>query len=423
MIYIFFQVMDFSISAVPPSHEEFYPLSNIAGDHYEQDSNRVHNNLSNHHTVVEPAVGMCFSTADDAKAFYRKYGTEKGFGIRIRTSKKGPDNELRYIMLVCAREGSYVSSIPIEVATKPIQSVQCGAHITVGKKDGQWVIMSVNDHHSHELSPTKSRMFRGNRRINLQVKRTLDMNDEASVQVNKSYRSLVSSAGGYDNMEFIERDVRNYVGQQRRALGKQGDAKALLTHFSRMSELNKDFYFEIDIDEDSRVRHVFWADARTRAACKYFGDVISFDTTYLTNKYDMPFAPFVGVNHHGQSILLGCGLLSSEDTSSFVWLFQSWLRCMSNKPPEGIVTDHCKAMQNAIECVFSNARHRWCLWHIMKKIPEKLQRFGQYKDIKHMMKNVVYESSTIAEFESEWDSFITKYDLADHDWLRNLYDE
>jgi len=48
-----------------------------------------------------------------------------------------------------------------------------------------------------------------------------------------------------------------------------------------------------------------------------FGDVVSFDTTYLTNKYDMRFAPFVGVNHHGQSILLGCGLLSLEDTSTF----------------------------------------------------------------------------------------------------------
>jgi len=36
-------------------------------------------------------------------------------------------------------------------------------------------------------------------------------------------------------MKFIERDVRNYVSQQRRALGKHGDAKALLSHFSRMS--------------------------------------------------------------------------------------------------------------------------------------------------------------------------------------------
>jgi len=52
----------------------------------------------------------------------------------------------------------------------------------------------------------------------------------------------------------------------------------------------------------------FWTDARS--ASQYFKDGVSFDTTYLTNKYNMPFAPFVGINHHGQSILLGGGLLS-----------------------------------------------------------------------------------------------------------------
>jgi len=102
-----------------------------------------------------------------------------------------------------------------------------------------------------------------------------------------------------------------------------------------------------------------------------FGDVISFDTTYLTNKYDMPFAPFVGVNHHGHSILLGCGLLSVEDASTFTCLFQCWLRCMGNKAPDGIITDQCKAMKNAIVVVFPNTKHCWCLWHIMKKVPKK----------------------------------------------------
>ena len=50
--------------------------------------------------------------------------------------------------------------------------------------------------------------------------------------------------------------------------------------------------------------------------------MITFDTTYLKNKYEMSFAPFIGINHHGESILLGCGLLSGEDTNSFVWLFK-----------------------------------------------------------------------------------------------------
>jgi len=133
----------------------------------------------------------------------------------------------------------------------------------------------------------------------------------------------------------------------------------------------------------------FWADARSRVASVDFGDVISFDTTYLTNKYNMPFAPFVGVNHHGHSILLGCGLLSTEDTSTFTWLFQCWLRCMGNRAPNGIITYQCKAMKNVIDVVFPNTRHHWCLWHIMKKVPEKFGALTMYKTIKHALKQLV----------------------------------
>ena len=184
-----------------------------------------------------------------------------------------------------------------------------------------------------------------------------------------------------------------------------------------MCQFNKDFFFEINMDQDNRIRNVFWADARSRAACHDFGDVVSFDTTYLTNKYDMPFAPFVGVNHHGQSILLGCGLLSSENTTTFVWLFQCWLRCMSNKASQGIVTDQCQAMKNVISIVFPNTCHRWCLWHIMKKIPEKLSGYTEYYAIKKSMKVVAYECKHVAEFESEWANFISTFELSGNEWL------
>ncbi|XP_015959131.1 uncharacterized protein LOC107483039 [Arachis duranensis] len=35
--------------------------------------------------------------------------------------------------------------------------------------------------------------------------------------------------------------------------------------------------------------------------------------------HGLPFASFVGVNHHGKSTLLGCALLGSEDIPSFEW--------------------------------------------------------------------------------------------------------
>ncbi|KAI8536292.1 hypothetical protein RHMOL_Rhmol10G0246100 [Rhododendron molle] len=162
----------------------------------------------------------------------------------------------------------------------------------------------------------------------------------------------------------------------------------------------------MDLDDEGRLRNVFWADARSRAACKEFGDVVTFDTTYLVNKYDMPFAPFIGVNHHGQSILLECGLVSHEDTKSFSWLFKTWMTCMWGCAPKAIITDQCMAMKNAIEDVFPNTRHRWCIWHILKKVPEKLGKYDAYKSISPCLQSVVYDSLTKDEFEDAWEIFI-----------------
>jgi len=374
-----------------------------------------HINSNNAHDVNEddivPKVHMCFETLDAVKVFYRNFVIQSGFGVRIRSSLWGSDNEINYIKLVCSREGNYVSAIPPELKTVPSQKKQCKTGITVGKKEEKWYIRSVATDHSHDISPQKSRLIRGNRKVNMHARQTVDINDETSVRINKSFRSLICEAGGYDNITFIERDVRNYIGKQRRSLCNDGDDQALLRHFSQMRELNNNFFFDIDMDENNRICNVFWADARSRTACQNFGVVVSFDTTYLTNKYDMPFAPFVGVNHHGQSILLGCGLVSCEDTTTFVWLFECWRRCMSNIEPHGIVTDQCKAMMNAIKVVFPKTKHRWCLWHIIKKVPEKLQGYTNYKPMKTELKKLVYDSIYINDFKLGWVDFITKYDL------------
>ncbi|XP_057471940.1 protein FAR1-RELATED SEQUENCE 5-like [Actinidia eriantha] len=211
--------------------------------------------------------------------------------------------------------------------------------------------------------------------------------------------------------------------QLRRSQLKEGDAEAMHQYFNRMREDNNNFFYAMDLDKEHRLCNVFWADARSREAFKEFGDVVTFDTTYLVNKYDMPFAPFVGVNHHGQSILLGCGLVLREDTSSFVWLFETWVSCMFGRSPNAIITDQCKAMQNAISIVLPNARHHWCLWHILKKIPDKLKGYKDYKSIRYELHNAIYDSLTIGEFEENWANVINKFQLGDNDWLSGLYEE
>ncbi|XP_015387886.1 protein FAR-RED IMPAIRED RESPONSE 1-like [Citrus sinensis] len=190
----------------------------------------------------------------------------------------------------------------------------------------------------------------------------------------QSFKSIVVEVGGYENVSFLEKDARNHVDKARRLRLGEGDATAIQKYFQKMQAENDGFFFSLDLDEEGRLNNVFWADPRSRAAYKDFGDVVTFDTTYLTNKYDMPFAPFIGVNHHGHSILLGCWLISHEDTETFMWLFDTWLSCIFGSPSLGIITYQYRAMKNAIEIVFPNTRHQWCLWHILKKVSEKLGR-------------------------------------------------
>lgn len=85
----------------------------------------------------------------------------------------------------------------------------------------------------------------------------------------------------------------------------------------------------------------------------------------------MVFVPFTGIDNHCRNVTLGAGLLSSETTESYTWLLQSFSKCFG-KHPKVVVTDQDPAMKNAIQLVFQNSRHRLCMWHIMKKVSDKV---------------------------------------------------
>ena len=98
----------------------------------------------------------------------------------------------------------------------------------------------------------------------------------------------------HENLTFLEKDCRNHLDKVRRLRLGDDDASAVLDYFLKLQNENSNFFYMVDLDEDARLKNLFWVDARSRAANKEFGDVITFDSTYLTNKYDMPFAAFVG---------------------------------------------------------------------------------------------------------------------------------
>ncbi|XP_058220878.1 protein FAR1-RELATED SEQUENCE 5-like [Rhododendron vialii] len=158
-------------------------------------------------------------------------------------------------------------------------------------------------------------------------------------------------------------------------------------------------------------------------AYHYFGDVVTFDTTYRTNKYDMPFAPFTGVNHHMQSIQFGCALLQDETEVTFEWLFRTWLEATGGHPPTSIITDQDLGMKGAIATVFPNTRHRLYLWHIKKNFVEKLsQVYYKRSKFKKDMKKCIKETYKKEDFEGRWMLLMKENELESNKWLQGLFD-
>jgi hypothetical protein len=103
-------------------------LDNCDGN-FDDEANRV-DNSNGELASWEPVTGMSFPSIDEVKLFYKKYASIKGFGWKTRTSKKGENGEINYIMLSCTREGHRVSEIPCTLKTLPTKVKNCPAKIT-----------------------------------------------------------------------------------------------------------------------------------------------------------------------------------------------------------------------------------------------------------------------------------------------------
>ena len=66
----------------------------------------------------------------------------------------------------------------------------------------------------------------------------------------------------------------------------------------------------------------------------YFGDMVSFNTTYYTNYTNKPFAIFFGFNHYRITMIFGVALLYDEYAKSFKWLFEIFLEAYQRKYPK-----------------------------------------------------------------------------------------
>ncbi|XP_047964528.1 protein FAR1-RELATED SEQUENCE 6-like [Salvia hispanica] len=369
---------------------------------------------------VAPAIGMEFESYDDAYNYYNCYATEVGFTVRVKNSWFKRNTREKYGAVLCCscqgfkrlKDGNHLRK---ETRTG------CRAMVRMRIVDSKrWRVLDVNLKHNHLLG---AETHQTNKKTSCGHKRKLLSNSDVEMQPVKLYRALVIDAGSDGNSNFSQKLAKTPSDQPNKLNLRKGDTQAMYNYLCRVQLTNPNFFYLVDLNDEGGVRNVFWADARSRAANVYFGDVIFFDTNCLSCKYEVPLVSFVGMNHHGQSVLLGCGLLASETIESYTWVLKSWLCCTSGPSPQTIITDRCKVLQSAVADVFPKSQHRFCLSHIMRKVPENLGGLRSYDAIRKALLKGVYEALKPYDFEAAWGFMVQHFGVSDNEWLRSLYED
>ncbi|XP_062145348.1 protein FAR1-RELATED SEQUENCE 5-like [Alnus glutinosa] len=356
-------------------------------DSYMEETNKNNENVVTDYT---PKLDMEFGSEQEAYEFYNEYGRNYGFSIR--------------------------------------KDWCCQAHmkIRLDKKKEKYCIQSLELSHNHALHVSHcAHMMPSQRRISHAQALEIDLAYDSGIKLKDSYEFMGRQAGGKDVLSYTKQDHKNYLHSKRQRELKYGESGCLLRYFEKKKRENFSFYYSLQLDAAEQITNIFWADAQMIVDYKLFGDVVSFDTTYRTNKEYRPLAMFVGFNHHREVVIFGAGLLYDETIESFEWLFETFFEAMSGKKkkPNTIFTDQDPAMAKAILVVMPNTYHRLCTWHLMQNALKHIGHLlrgenGFRSDLNACFK--VWEEED--EFLSAWDAILHKYNVCDNSWLQRLFE-
>jgi zinc finger SWIM domain-containing protein 3 len=176
--------------------------------------------------------------------------------------------------------------------------------------------------HNHQLHlPETLHLMVSQRKISDLQAFEIETTDDAGIGPKAAHELASRQVGGPLNLSYTLRDHKNYLRFKRQREMAYGQTGSMLKYFQEKIAENPSFQYALQVGCEEQIANIFWADARMIMGYTYFGDVVSFDTTFGTNKQSRPFGVFVGFNHFREIVVFGAALLFDETFESFKWLF------------------------------------------------------------------------------------------------------
>ncbi|KAL9665327.1 hypothetical protein QQ045_020746 [Rhodiola kirilowii] len=320
-----------------------------------------------------------FLSPDDVVKFFENYAQIAGFDVRANTTiSSGGVVKLKH--LLCHRQGFKHQTTEVDTLKNPNskqrkrKETRCGCEAKLYFKlvdGGMYSVYVFDENHNHQLASTFGKQFLMQNR-HLSIDKQIFIMDLGHMRIGatRAFHLVKEMVGGYSNIGATLTDFKNFKRDMKTFIGGR-DAVMVVTHLKNKRDYCKGYVFEYVADEEGTLTRLFWADSKSVNDREIFVDVVSFDATYSTNKYNLVFVPFTGVDNHKRSITLAIGLISNENEDSYTWLLECFRKSISHLPSV-LVTDQDAAMKTTIAKIFPESTHRFCMWHIAEKMKAKV---------------------------------------------------
>ena len=250
----------------------------------------------------KPKRGDVFETYQLAYDNYLEYSQKGRFNIR-KSNVKRKNGEITHRSILCNRAGKRRSKVVVNTLKEGEEeedqgenkrkrkrktvskACNCPAKITLKKIHGT-PAYKVNDfveNHNHPLmNENNMDLSRARRQLQFGDYVFIHRASLSNVGPTQAHRLKVALMGGYDNVRGTPMDWRNFRRAVNSFVGDR-DAQMLVDKMINRKKHVPEFSFEYHIDQEELVSF-FWADETMKCNYAAFGDVVSFDATFRTNK-------------------------------------------------------------------------------------------------------------------------------------------
>lgn len=148
-------------------------------------------------------------------------------------------------------------------------------------------------------------MLPSQHKITLSQAVEVDLTKQSGIPLKYAFELMGKEAGGRESLGYTKLDNKTYLRSKRQKSLAYGEARSVLKYFVDKTLENPLFFSSIQLDNEEMITNILRADVKIIIDYGHFGDVVSFDTTYKTNNASRPFAVFVGLNHHRETVVFG----------------------------------------------------------------------------------------------------------------------